>query len=251
MESLIFFAVLISGFATASEAKRCVEIFPDYKYLQSLRDHNYFYNPRISDLMERVRSLGVRFEFWDPTEGGTVTMRNRFVEPLIITSFYDQRFIAEYTFIYLPYEPQQLFGKLDSNYRTRQMLIRVARVFELQKKGVLFSPTSLELNGRISITGFAPVLRIEDLTLSAISHLFTEFKYRKVSFEPRESQWELWDFTPERNYVTSFQDGEELIIRMAYFEREELWEYIAHDLEQKLFAPAFRSLHRNPDEPIN
>ena len=256
MEFFVFFAlaflVPVYGVANAAaRAPRCEEIFLNVQDLQSRLDQNYFYNPGISDLVHRVQKLGVRFEFWDPTENGTLSMRHRYVEPLIVSGFHNNRFIAEETIIYFPYEPQQLFGAKDSNYRTRQTLIRVAHILELQKKGVLFAAGSMEFNARITIIGFSPVLTIEDSALVAISHLFDRFKYRKVSFEPRDSLWEFLDFSPERNYVTNPQDEGEMLIRVAYFDRVDLWESISPDLEQYLFKPERQSLFPYPEEPIN
>ncbi len=253
MRLLIFFVLTLSGFANAAETPvpRCDDIFLEEEDLQNLLDKNYFSHPGISDLMERLQKLGVRFDFWDPTEMGTVTMLHRYVEPLIVSGFYDHRFIAEQTTIYLPYEPKHLFGRQDSHYRTRQVLIRIARIFELQKQGILFSSGSLDYNARITIVGFTPILKLEDPTLVAIHHLFTNFRYRRVSFEPRESVWEYFDFSPERNYVTSPQDEYEMLIRISYFDRKELWDVLSHDLEEYVFKPERQSLFPTSGHRMN
>lgn len=250
---IIFSALFISQNTASAQPMSCMEMFSKSKErsLQDTIDKNYYFNKNYSDLIHKLQQQGVRFQFWDPSRGGSVSLERLHTEPIIIAEHFDGKFIVDDITITLPINPSTLFGSEGSIYPLRKALTKVDRIIELQKSGVRFSSTSLLFGQSVSIVGFEPSAKLMDSTLVAIRHLFEKFRYKGVTFEPNEAVWDRYGFLPDSKIVQDPSDRQRLLLRSYYFERTDYWEQLTYDLDNNLFKPHGQSLLRPPDRALN
>lgn len=247
----ILFFMLVQNSANA-QSMACFELFGKSKsqLLQDRINKNYYYNQNYSDLVHKLQQQGVKFEFWDPSRDGSVSLDRLHTEPIIIAEHFNGKFIVDDIIITLPVDPSTLFGSQGSIYPLRKALAKVDRIIELQNSGVRFSSTSLLYGQSVSIVGIDPGARMMDSTLASIQLLFKRFNYTSVIFEPNEAVWDRNGFLPDSKMVQDPSNRRSLLLRSYYFERSDYWEQLTIDLDLGLFRHHGVSILRPPNVPV-
>ncbi len=237
---------------TVASPMACVEIFPKLSEhsVQAQIDKNYYYNQNYSSYVHKLQQQGVQFKFWDPSDGGRISLKHLYTEPVIEAIHRDGKFLVESIVITLPVEPSSLFGTSGTIHNLRKTLAKVDRVIQLQNEGVQFSPTSLLHGQSVSILGIERSTNLSDSTLVSIQILLETLGFKGITFESNESVWDRLGFLPDTKIVTDPSDKTRLLLRSYYFERPDYWEQLTYDIDARIFRFHGFSLLRPPGFPL-
>lgn len=218
----------------------CSDLFSKTDKINSLVDHFYFYNPKISDLVHALQQRGLNFEFWDPSGGKLAPLQGYFVEPQIQTLWKDGNFDLSKTTLRLPVFPEMLFGSTNYLPKLRSYLIKIYRIFELQNNGVLFDQQSLEYNKPVIVTGSQTSGRIlSDMTLETFRLYFSLFPHGRLVFDGNESTWLQADIPHQVPLVQEpgNRHNNGILLRDYFFNDLRYLEEFPKLMESKVFLP--------------